>query len=305
MGYAVRLKYFEMAKHLNLINTVFIIIIFPVLAFLTKDYLVYRYATINIPVTKAAASAPSAAPEIGVYAPIVERPVFAPAPMKFRAVAVSDDAGGESPSSALASLRLIGTFVGRGGLVVVERKSDSAEKTFKVGDNVFDAGVLKEVGKDSAIISSGSRDFTLFMPAEAPGRPVGPEAASGGPERAAAKASWNAASVKKTGENAWAVDQKAILHALDNIGSVLTDARLTPTASQGGVEGFLVNEIRPGGIFETIGLKNGDILKRVNGFEITSPEKAVQVLTGLKGEKRIDLDVVRGGQKMNFHYDIR
>ncbi|MBI5587879.1 MAG: hypothetical protein HY889_05880 [Deltaproteobacteria bacterium] len=295
-----------MAKHLNLINTVFIIIIFPVLAFLIKDYLVYRYAAINIPLTKAAASTPSAAPEIGVYAPIVERPVFAPAPLKFRAVAVSDDTGGEFSSSALASLRLIGTFVGRGGLVIVERKSDSVEKTFKVGDNVFDAGVLKEVRKDSAIISSGSRDFTLFMPREAPPRPVAPEALSGEPERGAdAKASWNAASVKKTGENAWAVDQKAILHALDNIGSVLTDARLTPAASQGGVEGFLVNEIRPGGIFDTIGLKNGDILKRVNGFEITSPEKAVQVLTGLKGEKRIDLDVVRGGQKMNFHYDIR
>lgn len=309
MGYPVLLKYFEMTKHINLINTLFIIIIFPVLAFLVKDYLVYRYASVEVPQMKAGAPVPPKAPEIGAYARIVERPVYAPDPMKFKPLTVPDDtASEEMSSSVLGALKLLGTFSGKNGFAVIEKKGDPAEKTFRVGDNVFDAGVLKEVRKDSAIISSGSRDFTLVMPKdELPraGESAAPEAGAVHGAASPAKAEWSSEGVKKTGEHAWAVDQKAVLHALDNIGTVLTDARLTPVASKDGVEGFLVNEIKPGGIFETIGLKNGDILKRVNGFEVTSPEKAIQVLTGLRGESRIDLDVVRGGQKMNFHYEIK
>jgi general secretion pathway protein C len=303
-----------MAKHINLINTLFIIIIFPVLAFLVKDYLVYRYAPVEVPQMKTAAPAVPKAPEIGAYARIVERPVYAPGPLKFKPLTVSDDtASEEMSSSVLGSLKLLGTFSGKNGFAVIEKKGDPAEKTFRVGDNVFDAGVLKEVRKDSAVISSGSRDFTLVMLRDELPRASEPEVIGAGAVNKtanktaapAAKAEWSSEGVKKTGEQAWAVDQKAVLHALDNIGTVLTDARLTPVASKDGVEGFLVNEIKPGGIFETIGLKNGDILKRVNGFEVTSPEKAIQVLTGLRGESSIDLDVVRDGQKMNFHYEIR
>lgn len=321
MGYEVRLKYFEMAKHINLINTLFIIILFPVLAFLVKDYLVYRYASVEVPQMKASAPAPPRQPEIGAYARVVESQVYAPGPLKFKSLLVSDDTAGEDLSvSVLATLKLLGTFSGKNGFAIIEKKGDPSEKTFRVGDNVFDAGVLKEVSRDSAVISRTGRDFTLSIRKEdLPGPSAKVPGGAGGAANAAsaarpvavreagkgAKADWSTAGVKKTGENEWAVDQKAVLHALDNIGSVLTDARLTPVASKNGADGFLVNEIKPGGIFETIGLKDGDVLKRVNGFDVTSPEKAIQVLTGLRGESSIDLDVVRGGQKMNFHYEIK
>ena len=101
---------------------------------------------------------------------------------------------------------------------------------------------------------------------------------------------------KKTGDNRWVISQKAVLNALDDMGSVLTSARLTPRVKNGVVEGFLVTEIKPRGIMDAVGLKNGDILKRVNGYEMTSPERAIQVLTALKGETSFDLDIVRNGR---------
>jgi type II secretion system protein C len=89
------------------------------------------------------------------------------------------------------------------------------------------------------------------------------------------------------------------------MGTVLTAARLTPVVRGGAVEGFLVTEVKPRGIMDAIGLKNEDILKRVNGYAITSPERAVQVLTALKGQTSFELDIVRRGQNMSFHYLVR
>lgn len=306
MGYPARLRHFEMAKHINLVNTILVIVVFPVLAFLVKDYLVYRYATIEVPAVKAAAPAAPKVPEIGAYARLVEGQVFAPGPLKFKPLAAPGfTAGEESASTVLGELKLLGTFFGGNGFAIMEKKGAPAEKIFRVGDNVFDAGILKEIGKDNAVISRGGRDYTISIKKEelpAPPASTGLSAADAGQ---GIKVEWSGEGVKKTGEHAWAVDQKAVLHALDNIGSVLTDARLTPVSSKDGAEGFLVNEIKPGGLFDALGLKNGDILKRVNGFEVTSPEKAIQVLTALRGESTIDLDVVRDGKKSNFHYEIR
>ncbi len=110
---------------------------------------------------------------------------------------------------------------------------------------------------------------------------------------------------KKTGENQWVINQEAVLNALDDMGSVLTAARMTPVVRDGAIEGFLVTEIKPRGIMDAIGLKNGDILKRVNGYEMTSPERAVQVLTALKGQTSFEIDIVRGGQNLSFHYEVR
>ena len=85
----------------------------------------------------------------------------------------------------------------------------------------------------------------------------------------------------------------------------MTDARLLPSMKDGKVEGFRVSEVKPQGIFGTIGIKNGDVLLRMNDFPIDSPEKAMQSFASLKGQSRIRLDLIRDGQPTTFNYDIR
>jgi general secretion pathway protein C len=95
------------------------------------------------------------------------------------------------------------------------------------------------------------------------------------------------------------------MNALEDMSQVLTDARITPHMAGGKVEGFIVTEIKPRGIFDALGLKNGDVLIRVNNYDIVSPERAIQVLSGLKGANEVDLDLIRGGKRMSFHYQVR
>jgi general secretion pathway protein C len=63
--------------------------------------------------------------------------------------------------------------------------------------------------------------------------------------------------------------------------------------------------VKPQGIFGTVGIRNGDVLLRINDFPIDSPEKAIQSFVSLKGQSRIKLDLVRDGQPTTFTYDIR
>ena len=109
----------------------------------------------------------------------------------------------------------------------------------------------------------------------------------------------------QVGAGSFVVDQRALNAALDNIGQAMTDARLLPSMKDGKVEGFRATEVKPQGIFGTIGIKNGDILLRMNDFPIDSPEKAIQSFATLKGQSRIRLDLIRDGQPVTFNYDIR
>jgi general secretion pathway protein C len=109
----------------------------------------------------------------------------------------------------------------------------------------------------------------------------------------------------QTGAGSYVIDQRLLNASLDNIGQAMTDARLLPSIKDGKVEGFRASEVKPKGIFGTIGIKNGDVLLRMNDFPIDSPEKAIQSFASLKGQSRIRLDLIRDGQPTTFNYDIR
>jgi len=85
----------------------------------------------------------------------------------------------------------------------------------------------------------------------------------------------------------------------------LTDARFIPNIVDGRQEGFIVKELKKGGVYESLGLEDGDVLLRVNNLPITGPESALQAFTALKGMDRIELDIMRRGQKITMTYQIR
>jgi len=111
--------------------------------------------------------------------------------------------------------------------------------------------------------------------------------------------------VTQMGAGSFVIDQKALNATLDNIGQAMTDARLLPSMKDGKVEGFRISEVKPAGVFGMIGIKNGDVLLRLNDFAIDSPEKAIQSMASLKGQTRLKLDLIRDGQPATFSYDIR
>lgn len=92
-----------------------------------------------------------------------------------------------------------------------------------------------------------------------------------------------------------------------DLGSILQQARMVPNivpGSGGRVEGFRFVAIQPGSIYEKLGFKTMDIIKGVNGEEVNSPTKAMELYNALKSEGRISLTVERNGRTETFNYNI-
>ncbi len=286
----------KIMSKIKLINALLILAIFPVLAFFAKDYLALKYRPQKPAPPKASAVNIPVEPRIEDYGLIVEGRLFPSRADRLTPIEVVE-AG--PAAGVLSELKLIGTFAGSDSFAVFER-AGANQQAFKKGETVFDSGVLKDVSAESAVIKSGAREVTFTLEIEAP---EGVKLAPPEPERS--KGGGGGGLSNKVSESAWVIDQNAVLNSLENMGSVLTDARMTPRVAKGAIQGFTVTEIKPRGVFDAIGLKNGDVLTRINGYDIDSPERAMQVLAGLRGATAIDLDLIRGGEKKSFHYDIR
>ena len=202
---------------------------------------------------------------------------------------------GESSASGVSGLTLVGTVSGarKYGYAIFVDKNNNQE-VFKTGDAVHAMGVLQSVEKDKAVLLSGGRAIEVaIIDAAAAADSRAPQ---DGPATAFASI---------TGEGSYLVDRKRVRQALERPGQIMTDARLLPNTVDGKQQGFSISEIKPDGIYQSLGLRNGDVLLRINDFNISSTENALQAFMALKGMDRVNLDIIRSGNKMTMTYLIR
>ncbi|GAB7028188.1 type II secretion system protein GspC [Geotalea toluenoxydans] len=292
-----------MLKWIAPLNFFLTFLIIASLALIASDVISFRLTRLYPKATpKSAASVPSTmvAEDLMSFAPILEKGLFGKATQgKLSPVVQQTTATAAAPAPSLGDLILLGTAVGsyRETFALVQ-KAGKEERVFRLGDTVFETGPLVSVGKESAEILVNGKRVKIFSPTAA-----GADSATKQPQSTAPAGSTGLAA--QVGAGNYVIDQRALNASLDNIGQAMTDARLLPSIKDGKVEGFRASEVKPQGIFGTIGIKNGDILRAINDFPIDSPEKAIQSFASLKGQSRIKLDLVRDGQPTTFNYDIR
>ncbi|HZV81712.1 MAG TPA: type II secretion system protein GspC [Geobacteraceae bacterium] len=292
-----------MNRCLPSINVALAVMIIALLALIASDVTSYRLGHLFTKQSARQASPPPTAtiPEdLSSYGQILEKGLFGKATQgKLVPLTPQSIQSKAQPAFAQGDFTLLGTVIGsfRETYALIQKNSSKEERVFRLGDTVFGSGTLASVAKESVEILAGGSKVRIMTPTAAGGQARPPAATTvGGPAQGMAA---------QVGAGSFIVDQRALNASLDNISQTMTDARLLPSMKDGKVEGFRVSEVKPQGIFGTIGIKNGDILLRINEFPIDSPEKAIQSFASLKGQNRIRLDLVRDGQPTTFNYDIR
>ncbi|MEE9542199.1 MAG: hypothetical protein V3V95_00265 [Thermodesulfobacteriota bacterium] len=250
------------------------------------------------------------------YAPVVSGGLFAPASTLVMLGTQDESLAAGSPKrkrmDTLESVKLVGTVVGAplvGGYGLFKDTKTNVQDIFKVGEEVFNIGRLTEVHNFSVVIVRSATAYTIHMP-ETPESTGSRQSSREGlrgraPFGARSASSAGQVIARRTGEKEWSVDRRALDETLSDMGKLLTQARILPYRVGGVTKGFRLSSVQRSGVFALMGLRSGDILLKVNDYSIDSPEKGIQLLSGLKGESSIELDILRGGKPTKLNYEIR
>ena len=236
--------------------------------------------------------------------PITAPPVAtAPGPLADYAVIAARDifnpsaaAGGERHRS----LRLWGVGLdGHDARAVIEDTTSHRQELYRVGDAIGSARVTA-IDWDRVTLSDGGVDDVLELapPGTAP---------SSEPEPATAPTVEASAGerIRRTGENAWVVDRREVVGAADGMSGLMTQLRAVAEVRDGHPAGFRLFQIRDDSLFARLGLRDGDVVQRVNGAEVAEPAALLGFLQRLKTEPRVALDIVRGASPRTLVYDLR
>lgn len=111
--------------------------------------------------------------------------------------------------------------------------------------------------------------------------------------------------VRKVSMYKYEVDRSMIEEELNDLSELGRQARIVPNYRNGQYQGFKLIGVRPGSLYRALGIRSGDIIQRVNGTEINSPNKAIQLFEELRSQRNIALDIERRGQKRTLQYDMK
>ena len=112
-------------------------------------------------------------------------------------------------------------------------------------------------------------------------------------------------SIRRASEDAFIVDRRELVGAVDNMSGLLTQLRAVPEIDDGHPIGFRLFEIADESIFRELGLRDGDVVQRVNGTVLADPASLLTFLQHLRDEPRVALDIVRAGSRRTLVYDLR
>src|SRR5262249_1768283 len=102
--------------------------------------------------------------------------------------------------------------------------------------------------------------------------------------------------VKRIDDGHYEIDRSLVEKLLGDPATVMRQARIVPSIVNGKPNGFKMYAIRPTSVFAKIGLQNGDTISSINGFDMTSPDKALEVYTKVRSASNLSVSIVRRGQ---------
>jgi general secretion pathway protein C len=244
------------------------------------------------------APARTARPPASAYAVVPQRNIFGVTTKAVEdpkaAAALAQQAALSQPAVPL-TIDLRGTVAGdaKYGFAIVEEKASKKQQLVKVGDVISGAKVLR-IRRNAVDLLVNNREQTLVVvetlekPIASPaGRPPPP------PARAA----------QPTGPII--VNRAEINEQMQDMGTLLSQAQARPYFHLGQPDGFIITNIRPGSLYQRLGIVNGDVIQGVNNQKITSVDDVMGLFSALKDSDSISLTVKRRDNPVTLNYQFR
>ncbi len=109
-----------------------------------------------------------------------------------------------------------------------------------------------------------------------------------------------AGGVKAVDATHYEIKRSVIAAITANPMAVAKGARVVPAVKDGKPAGFKLYAIKPGLLYARIGLQNGDTIQKLNGVELTSIDKFLEVYSKIREAKQFTLDLQRMGKPVTL-----
>ncbi|MFI5394513.1 MAG: type II secretion system protein GspC [Candidatus Binatia bacterium] len=208
----------------------------------------------------------------------------------------------EPPKPTELKLKLWGVAVRTdgGSHCIIEDLTTHKQDVYGIKDKVPGNATVKSVEWDRVILDRAGQDeiLELAQGQGAPPRPVPAVAA------AAPSAQTGNPHIRKVSDTQYSIDRSEVDSALDNMSQLFTQIRAVPHFEGGQSTGFRLFAIRQNSLFDSIGLRNGDIIQSINGTEINDPQRALGLINELRNASDLTVSILRNKEPVNLQLKI-
>jgi len=111
--------------------------------------------------------------------------------------------------------------------------------------------------------------------------------------------------IKKIDETTYEIDKSLVDKVTANPMAFMKGARIVPSMKNGKPDGIKLYAIRPTSPYAKLGLTNGDTLQSINGFELTSVDKGLEIYGKLREATSLEVEIIRRGKPTTLKYQIK
>jgi general secretion pathway protein C len=113
------------------------------------------------------------------------------------------------------------------------------------------------------------------------------------------------AGITAVSETNYNVSRQLLDKVLGNQAELMRAARVIPYEENGRVVGVKVYGIRRNALLGKLGIQNGDVLRTINGFDLSSPDSALEAYSKLRESDAFSIAMVRRGQPKTMEYAVK
>lgn len=230
--------------------------------------------------------------------PIPPRAIHtSPVPETAAVLAALGRAAPTDGDAASPSLRVWGVAEHGDERLAVVADASGTQHLLRPGDAIDGATIAEVTWEGVTLVADGRRMHVPLerRPPDAGDAPAAPSAPVEAPTR----------EIRQVSADSFLVDRAFLLGEAGNMSALLAQLRAVPEVEAGAPIGFRVFAISDDSVFRRLGLRNGDVVRRVNGTTLHDPAALLSFLQGMGDESRIALDLVRAGRPSTLVYDLR
>ncbi len=201
---------------------------------------------------------------------------------------VAQDVAPENLEPTKLKLVLWGTVTGSEVVyAVIEDKKQRKQGLYEIGDVVQQA-TLKKIMRHGVVLNHNGKDQILEMESKN--------------KRIAGKANKAISSSLPVPPELNKAFQEG--PASNEVASLMKQVKMRPHFSGGEPDGLMVYGIRPNSVFRQIGLRNGDIIKDINGTPIVQADDALSLYTEVRESDQAKVTLMRRGKEKEIIYHV-